>query len=272
MDTLVSARFVGSLFPRGNGTFRVHSVFRSAVNVTAAGEYPVALLVRSLDRHPRGAVLNLPPDTDLRSWGLEVGGEAILSQDRLRFAASSFPVVDLRPAAAFQEAIGPLTSLTGLDRAVAGLQKRQLDSGARLRIGFGGGSEFLRRFAEAADQLPRQFEEGARLVIGLGEGLTPSGDDFLVGWLAAARAVGEPPPSLGGLKNEANSISAAFLDSAERGLFPVSLVALADALGSPERVDDALDALAAVGHSSGLDAATGFLTGLERLSRAVAHG
>jgi len=140
----------------------------------------------------------------------------------------------------------------------------------------------------------------ARLV-GLGPGLTPAGDDFLCGLLAALRCVGqrgraaafaeEFRAALPSLLASTNAISAASLGCAAEGLFPAALSRLAAALagaaapeppagGGPAAVPGstargmaaaspaaAVEALCAAGHSSGADMATGLLIGIDLVLR-----
>jgi hypothetical protein len=109
--------------------------------------------------------------------------------------------------------------------------------------------------------------------MGLGVGLTPSGDDFLCGFMAAARACSpELIPVLAAATeaglHRTSRISGSLIRCAARGFWPAPLVNLAEALAG-DRVPDALVALGdlgRLGHSSGADLATGFLFGLETLS------
>lgn len=106
--------------------------------------------------------------------------------------------------------------------------------------------------------------------MGLGSGLTPSGDDFLCGFLIAARCRIRPDqPFLRDLNASllarlpaTNAISAAFLRCAAGGAAGGGLRHLAQALHDGAGFRDALASLCAFGHSSGMDLATGFLYGL----------
>jgi hypothetical protein len=131
----------------------------------------------------------------------------------------------------------------------------------------------------------------AERLIGLGSGLTPAGDDFLCGFLAARRSLAarhgtgrhfldEFGRLLGDVLRRTNDISGAFLSSAASGRFSCALLAFADAIraevsafaasgGLAAQIDEGEGALAeavatlcTIGHSSGLDAAEGFLYGL----------
>jgi hypothetical protein len=136
--------------------------------------------------------------------------------------------------------------------------------------------------AVLVDRLHRggEFAPAALALIGLGPGLTPSGDDFLVGLCFAAHLrarVGEAARArLDALSaaisalapGRTNRISASFLADAAAGLGLAALHALSDALaaGSPDPLPAALR-LATIGHSSGWDMLAGFLAGLGAIPR-----
>lgn len=135
---------------------------------------------------------------------------------------------------------------------------------------------------------PGSFSTGALAeatasLVGLGQGLTPSGDDFLCGFLAATRATRcAKQDSLRGALSEAvearlastNEVSASMLRCAMRGYFPSSLVGTAEAIGSGDGEGAAryLSVVCSLGHSSGADMATGFLYGLGILTGELSIG
>jgi hypothetical protein len=106
-------------------------------------------------------------------------------------------------------------------------------------------------------------------VVGLGPGLTPSGDDVLAGYLLACRAFGAPVPSLPDL-GRTTALSGALLRYAERGVCIPQLAAVLAALGGDSPVEDALDALLAVGATSGAALAAGVLRGAEEFAGVAA--
>jgi hypothetical protein len=112
----------------------------------------------------------------------------------------------------------------------------------------------------------------AARVLGLGEGLTPSGDDLLVGLLAVLHAAGRakallPPPVrrrfLRDVMDGTSDLSAEFLRSAVHGDFSEPVVLLVRSLFAPVPREwrSRARALAAVGHSSGVDAMVGMILG-----------
>ena len=113
--------------------------------------------------------------------------------------------------------------------------------------------------------------------IGLGEGLTPSGDDFLVGLLWALW-VGEADRLPGfdtflyavqSILHKTNDISAQMLRFAIRKRFTEPLISLARVSG-PTDCAEAFKRIAAFGHTSGFDTLCGLLVGLKTTER-IAH-
>jgi len=123
-----------------------------------------------------------------------------------------------------------------------------------------------------------QFEDARtsiRLLIGLGPGLTPSGDDFLVGYVAGLWCTAGTNPSrmrflmaLGSELSEAsrntNEISRAYLRSAVKGHVSEALAKLAQQLNQANNMSSvraATQAALQVGHTSGSDGVLGMLLG-----------
>jgi hypothetical protein len=103
-------------------------------------------------------------------------------------------------------------------------------------------------------------------LIGLGPGLTPSGDDFVCGALAALHYFGRPDiagrlaePALAAVGRRTNVISAAYLRCAAVGQASDALFDVLQSLlaGREASVEAALDRLQAIGHTSGLDSLAG---------------
>lgn len=110
----------------------------------------------------------------------------------------------------------------------------------------------------------------ARTLIGLGPGLTPSGDDALVGFEAACSAVGSAlagfvAGALDDVDERTTAIAATFLQHAGRGEFAERLHGvLEDFVGSDDsRIWPAIERTIAWGASSGTDCLVGILLGLD---------
>jgi hypothetical protein len=108
---------------------------------------------------------------------------------------------------------------------------------------------------------------GVRQLAGLGGGLTPAGDDFLMGalyglWLTqpAARARRWAQTMVDTAVPRTTTLAAAWLRAAAGGEAGVAWHELVDGMidGDASRVDAALDCILATGHTSGADALAGF--------------
>jgi hypothetical protein len=120
-------------------------------------------------------------------------------------------------------------------------------------------------------------------VVGLGEGLTPSGDDLLVGLLAVLHVTGRlhtllPPAQhqqfLQTVSAGTLALSAEFLHCALEGNFAEPVVCLIRSLFllAPDEWPVHAATLAAVGHSSGIDAMVGMVLGCRLLERHAGSG
>ena len=161
---------------------RVHSVFERAVNLLGAD----GRLVTLHGPGPLAAPFAIALDERL-PWrelepGLEPGvpvhreGRGRLVLGALRLDCSAARVVDT--------SIGTGSDPRALAAALAEAPRRPAAPSLASAIALEG----RRRLAEGLRRGDAErFVDGARRLIGLGEGLTPAGDDLLVGSLAVAR-------------------------------------------------------------------------------------
>ena len=111
-----------------------------------------------------------------------------------------------------------------------------------------------------------QLGAGAAQLAGLGVGLTPSGDDFLLGamlcaWLAHPEPSGYCATVADSSASRTTLLSAAFLRAAAQGECSAAWHRLLEALevGPDDELIAAARAVLAYGHTSGADALSGFL-------------
>lgn len=133
--------------------------------------------------------------------------------------------------------------------------------------------EVLGRLRSARDALTgRGAVEEVLWLIGRGPGLTPSGDDAVVGLLAAVISTGGLDPEAAGAVTGmleqrgtrlTTDVSLAYLDCALRGEFGRSVTDVIAALGDPDTLGPAVQRLARHGHTSGVDLLLGLIIGLE---------
>jgi hypothetical protein len=293
------------LFERGQRIGRVHSVFRRAVNIVFDGTL-ITVTRPELGTMPNGIVVE--GDRDFQALGIEVGMKVVLrgaSSPPTPFSPTEgegglvFPdallTIGLRHATRWSprlSQIGPgkpsIKRRVNLDRAMAlaAAHAPHRGFGPLLALlapsGLSAASATIPPMCEYAYQkivgVIRAIEqedlamaiEAAEMLIGLGDGLTPSGDDFLVGFGAAIAAVGQPLAArfleccaeLARVRT--TFVGAALLAHAARGEYTARLKALLTTLltGTERDVAEQIPIVLAWGSTSGADLLLGVLVGL----------
>ncbi len=136
---------------------------------------------------------------------------------------------------------------------------------------------FLDQLKIGSIQAEDSWDFFIKQTIGAGIGLTPSGDDFIVGLLLAFKTSDSKiakdifhmlTPIVNRYANRTNDISKAFLLAACKGEFGEKLHQLILAISTSKRSCKAeIDDVVSTGHSSGLDTLNGIVIGWELLGR-----
>jgi hypothetical protein len=240
----------------------VHSVFARALNLEVRGEL-LTLADERAGRLPNGVALQDPPD--FRALGLRAGDRADLGRQGIRVPSAGL-AIDLSGARPWNPG---LASLRG--RADPGRFRLFGDLGQA--SGFGARAADPWRAWHAIDALHGALGAGdlaamlgaAGALIGRGPGLTPSGDDFLLGFAAALTATGHPlgRPFARGVAERARGattdVARAYLDHAASGEYAEHLHTVMRALlvGSDGDLAIAVGRALGWGATSGADALTG---------------
>ena len=270
----------------------MHSVFHQACNIETSEGALITLLAPSAGNLPHGIRCRSGTLSSFEVL-LRPGQTVVASADTLEVLEAAL-AVDLSGACCWSGEIGqyPIDARWSRVRhaltAVRSIVKARADGGFA-PILLGGAAEssplqdaMARRLARC---LPRLAIGGATSdavatvqalapLVGLGPGLTPSGDDFIVGYLAAlwCRAAHDAnvrslldalAPALHRLATHTNLISRQFILNAATGQFSERLVDVARAIAQPE-LDIRIRTAYALrtGHSSGADSLVGLLFGL----------
>lgn len=264
--------------------WRVHSVFRRTVNIVSTHEVMLTLACSGSTSAPSTLVcsaarlddLGLQPGAGV-CWatdGLTLGDAVTIS---MRGAVTTSSVVLARPVGA--EALRD--GVTALDERLRACGRKGSFFPDETVSPF---AHELHRRLEAGRSVARRrrhgwarqdSEELCASLLGLGVGLTPSGDDYLVGFLTAhlanegtasrvgelARVAAETAPSM------TNAISAAAVLAASRGRArqELSVVVHAALDGDAARLGTSLEALLALGSTSGTDMTVGVLDALHTM-------
>lgn len=237
-------------------SLRVHSVFPSAVNLAAGTTGRLlALTNRSGRIYPYAIALH--ESVDFTSFHMNGDSSVRFEANAIEIAGDGCSVgVDLNRAS-----VQPRRSVPQIHKAT-----HALDMCVKRLIAIQDAAHFALNFQGMSDVWPCRVSS----LIGLGGGLTPSGDDFVCGFLAAVRACGWPELFEALSRDIQNNlaltgeVSSSMLRWMLLGYWPDPLLDLAEAIaaGFEREAMDALERLCDIGHSSGADIATGFLLGL----------
>lgn len=268
----------------------VHSAFERAVNFQSPETGIVTLACRSVGNAPWTLLVDanrLPAGATRVQDPVKGDGRRLVVGDGLLLRLAGAAEWNGRlPAYPADES----TLLSNL-RAMRGLLQREGKPGGLL-----GTTPSAGRFAMAASHLlrwetrrlsvaltrgdARRAQVHARAIVGLGPGLTPSGDDFLVGMLAVLNVPGHPGgshlPALGeaicGAASATNDISFAALSRAVVGAVPQPLIDLIEAVmhRASDDLATAVRRVLQIGSSSGTDIACGVWSAFASCARGAA--
>lgn len=281
----LQALTIGEAVPPGPFEGVVHSVFEHAVNLRLAGSGAlVTLYVARSGGLPQGIRLGMGAGFSTRAC--QVGQGVYRAGQRLYLPAAGW-TVDLGTARLWRcrwsalnvdpDQPGVRAAWRAVSEQVRAAQRAEPHGlyGARLSAG-------LDELSAAARQLDQRALQGAAAgLAGLGPGLTPSGDDLLLGFAAGLRACAGQDPrrrsfltcvnrALRAAASCTGEISRAYLLQAAQGRFASSLVRLLRAIDRAEQgasLQRAAEDVLRSGHTSGQDTAAGLLAGLAAWSR-----
>jgi hypothetical protein len=241
----------------------VVSTHRRAVNLLFDDGCVVAVLPAGSTLHPWALATRFDPSLVQQGEAVRVSGKVLVAGS-LTVALDRLVPVDLRVRSRpLQQPSEANRYLVEFARSTPG--EDPFDH--RL-------SAVVRAFSEGGDA------RGSASLVGLGVGLTPSGDDVLVGALAALDLVSECSPAAMPLRRElvaalpvplearTTRLSAQMLRAAADGLYAEPVLDLLHALAgegaSPAHVEHTAAALARLGHRSGRDMLLGIAAALSR--------
>ena len=285
---------MGYAVPVENFDATVHSAFHSALNLRLIEEGQLLTLVASSEGDlPQGIRLETPEGFSFEKFQT---GETVICRDGILNFETSSLTVQLNGARFWKCDLTALkfsptnpAASTAWSLVWNALNKRQRLMGSEIvaedlfHLSTLGQAGILHRVAEAIRGLlnaTRQYEltdaSAVHSLIGLGPGLTPSGDDILVGYMAGlwctVQEISERSQfisSLGKtileLSDKTNDISRTYLYHAVRGQISSRLANLAEAIcrgADPGQLHIAAETAMSAGHTSGMEVVTGLLMGL----------
>lgn len=280
---------IGHRVPRASQiaeNFEVHSQFQHALNLRSATGELISLLDQRYGNFPTAIRMIVPPLWDWRNIpseqpvclvnGVLDGGSWLAN---LRGAPCWQPeaAVPLTGAAAALEVCHEVLAIA----LIAHVQREATTSALQLLPGWPAGAREVRLTWKSGCEV---LETQVLRCIGYGGGLTPDGDDYLLGYIAAlwpwrhdvevATHVGLLTQSIGAYLHRTTDISRHYLGLALEGHVSESvnrlMVAIASA-AAPGDVQDAGKDVMRFGAASGVDCLAGFLHGLRALASVLGN-
>ncbi|HEY8198143.1 MAG TPA: DUF2877 domain-containing protein [Candidatus Limnocylindrales bacterium] len=249
----------------------VHSIFASAVNVSVGGRL-LTIVEPAAGRLPWG--LTVISGADFTAFGLRPGDRVEMTPARLRFVRTGLQV-DLGPARGWDPTIRKIDRPAPAERLsmaaeltpVGGLG-RAADDPLRAWAAI----TSLRSAAGAMDG--KLLDRASQTLIGRGPGLTPSGDDVLVGFNAAMAAADHPLARAAALRiavtarGRTTDVAQSYHDAAARGAYAEHLHDVIQALVAVDgdTLEPAIARMLAWGATSGADTLLGILLASDALA------
>lgn len=246
--TIVNALACAGLDRLPDGEWTLHSRFSQAINFCHAGGELLTLFRYGKGLGPAGVLLNIEQFSRLARVTRMVKQGNILQDKNMVVHPRRVLRLRLRPADLIPVELSFYTHHSGL----AGALNQPL--------------QIMPHYQEIITQLECWHHGLApdwRWLIGRGPGLTPSGDDMLIGMMAVLYARGTfarlPSflPPVDQLAQLTTSVSCSYLNSARIGEFSTPILKVMHSLQSGRCPHAAIRRLLAVGHTSGADTVLG---------------
>lgn len=246
----------------------VHSVFRSSLNVHVAG-----FLLHIGGTNDSLSCLGMSiPEPDLRALLERARRKDLVVFGRGFFRVYSVGGVTKVEYGSFEKISCALGDPIG-DHLLAGLVGPLTDLDLDSRLGLEKDERLCSAFRILAEDTPGEdgMTTSILFLLGRGQGLTPSGDDFLVGYGVARWLRGRQHPFVDVLSSlldgQTTDVSLAYLRAVIAGVANPGYCELAQAVRKEERSKyaDLLSRLQEVGHTSGKDGLKGLMVGLGAL-------
>lgn len=256
-------------------TGSVHSVFATSFNVELGGR--LVHVGRAGDAFScTGFSVEDDSMPGLLS-GLAAGGVVTMREGTLRlYKRAGVAAIDLRRADVVSCELRAMLDASAAAWAAERLGELPLDKLVGLDLANPRCTESLRSLA-SPDSEEREFSAALSFLVGRGAGLTPSGDDVLLGYACARAACGNPGPSAEALaalvRGRTTDVSVSYFEALAAGLVNPVYLDVLRAAARHDRVgfDRAVRDVLAIGHTSGADALCGLALGFSYVT-AMATG
>jgi hypothetical protein len=254
---LYTALTIGPLIEK-NFSGIVHSTFERTANLLTEMKSLYVITRLDVAELPSGIRIDVPKNFSFEK-SISVGNNIGCRAGILRIGKSALQI-DLRKALTFSAQIAPATTIN-LDAIWVAWQL--LVEKAPLAILTTGNSPVIGQRILQDLLLTNDSPKTLSHLIGRGPGLTPAGDDFIVGFLAGSSAMNGSLSKLEITQTATNDISFAALSEAVQGYFSAPLLTLIESLrlGQTAKIEAAVTVNLAIGNTSGMAGTLGVLFG-----------
>lgn len=250
---------------RGN-LLSIHSVFKRVVNIKTPGGL-ISVVTNSIGRSASYIVID--QETDFLEADIKAGDFVKFNENSLIF---SNLIVDMNSAQVWNDVVDcefrwekSKIDFENLKAFKSSVDRYCANNSAWEKLHCD--RDFIERIKKLKDKNP---SDAVKSLIGLGPGLTPTGDDVLLGFLSVVNTCDDFIPSREAFTNEilsnlkyTSDISGYFLKMAAENHYHeyVQNVIYSMVLGYPESVSMSIRKLLSIGATSGTDIATGMYLG-----------
>lgn len=255
---------------------RVHSIFSKAFNIKTEEDELISIVAAEKLNGPNRILIKLPGDNDFTTLEIKEGTRVVGTTQKISIDNGNF-LISLREAKKWSSKV-EIEEKTLSSRVRDNLfgsfpqkdfstkqERSSISQELRIRI-----QELI---ASIKERDSAKISKNIKRLIGFGEGLTPSGDDFLVGLIASLYFLGNSKSQhllkkikriINLEKEKTTFLSGKFLEYACQGRFPETILDLIEAIFSEngEGTEEAARRCLDFGATSGRDTLLGVVEGL----------
>lgn len=253
---------------------KVHSVFNKTINLLTENEWMISLVTKNIDEAPFSILVDTE---DFKKWQIAIGENVLLNEKKVALNATS---IDISRARSYDLKRGIFNDNGSLIKENLEVVRRIITSkGPEEKYKFE--SKALEMVVHRTTLLRKACLEenneeiirSCRSLLGLGQGLTPSGDDVMMGLFLVLGLENSPMKHLDFLlgkvienrMEDTTDVSYHGLLRASEGYYRSILVKAVEAMAKEVSIEEIVMDVLSIGHSSGRDLLYGILTGYEIL-------
>lgn len=259
--------------------WHVHSIYKNSFNIQDEKKQQlVVITTTNYPFMPNGIYLQASDFSKIIST-IEIGEPITWEHKCLHYAKNYLLLTHGKPYSSLVDTVTKILQGKSLENLYSYADSLEKETGSQHTLAqfLEGEHPFKEAIVELCSENQSQQKSGLDFLLGRGMGLTPSGDDMIVGHLAARSLLDEKKSILNNLlltellskQSVTTEISKHYLLCAISERFSEPVLKLIEALtlnNSEEQIEKIVKTVISVGHTSGVDLLAGFLTTIKVLS------